>query len=500
MSYIFTNGKDRNRYLYLGESYRDSEGAPRNSRVRVGVVDSMTGVPVYIDEFVGKDVWEGIEISPELKGEIIRQDRFARKTQPWLFGEEAREIRRQSRRRRRGWAPLYSLKGLRTIPGAEGGIFALIEWISREGGFTEALKDGLPGNWEDVFALACFLFARERSLKKARKWCQSFRHASPDLSRKGVRAIIGGIDPAGVRAAARAVRRRNGPEPPLLYEFGPARLYLKVGGRTYLPLFPASRGPLDRRGELAVVRAFLREKAPASMSEILKRSRGHPFVCRATCEVPEVAARAEAHPEGGRFRGRPNDSRRKRPVSILLEKPGPGQKPPEVNAAVSDYLVDPECALLHLNLCEFLDGVRREARRRLSARLGADGLAGLRRKAAALEYVTLSLAAQVWKFWAFTPAMRYAPNVDVLAGLADARRVTFGNVRYVKTPTLIQKEFYLAFGVRRWEMETLLGLPCPFDPAPEGEDEGQGRAQAGPGPGGPQGGGPARAGGGGRKD
>ncbi|MDR1038743.1 MAG: hypothetical protein LBR80_00975 [Deltaproteobacteria bacterium] len=458
MAFIFESGRQPNRYVYLGCSFRDADGNARNRRVRVGRVDVLTGCRVYIDGFPGAREAGYIEVPEGLREKIVEEDRRTRALHPELFGEPALERRRQALVLRRRKAPLFSIDDLETVISLEGGIFPILGNASAGAGLVGALQHRIPDSWGGVLGLGAFLAVRDEGLVAADIWAKGSGGPEADLSHPGVIALLEGLDLAGARLVAKDLGEFGTPEGVVLYPLGDHGPPLAVGARSWLP-----RDPFREEGPSADAPLVLPQFAggqPGTLAELIAAAGAGHFVCEAHKDLtdaletlPPPGSGAHTNPlDGGAVKVYPKESGGS-PMYILV---GDRNELPR-RAAVSTVLDDPAAALGHLSLRPYLEEVRVRADSRLEDFLGKGRLKRLGDGARLVKFVTLFLSSLAWKAGRSSEALRGLTPDEILRELGGVRKVVIRRYCYTKALTQIQKDIFMAFGFKRWEVDVLSG-------------------------------------------
>ena len=134
MSSIVPQKVGKHTYLYESTSYRDSNGNPRNNRVSVGKIDTVTGLHVYKPEYIERMIAEGKPVATMQTATSFTVD----------------DIRRSSIR--------------------DYGAFYLYRELSEGMGLLTVLQKTFPGCWEEVFNLAAFLVSTGDPFSYCEDW------------------------------------------------------------------------------------------------------------------------------------------------------------------------------------------------------------------------------------------------------------------------------------------------------------------------------------------
>ncbi|MDR1313801.1 MAG: hypothetical protein LBQ12_08920 [Deltaproteobacteria bacterium] len=464
MAFVFESGKHPNRYLYLGSSYRDSEGKPRNRRVRIGRIDCTTGRRVYLDGFVGARETGNIQIPPALRARIEEEDRESRRLAPELFGEAAEERRRLAAMLRRRRAPIFTVGDLEGAVSLEGGVFPLLGRASSGSGLLESLKGRLPDSWKGLYALGAFAASRDEGLEAADLWLRGCDGPKADLSPAGVKAVVEGLDMnAAMRIPLDMAERLKG-ESRVLHPLGDGGRPLAVSARSWLPVDPFYEpGPSP---DAPLVLPSFGEPGPRTLRELTDAIDAEYFLSEAGSELTEVVLSAApvgpgmpATPlHGGSIKVYPEECGGE-PMWVLVSE---ADSLPRM-VAVSNAMEEAEPALGHLSLRPYLEEVRAKTDSRLSECLGDGWSARLGEQAGIVKFVALSLAALAWKAgWSSEP-LRNLPPSAILRELGGVRRVNISRVSYTKTLSQIQMDIFKAFGHSDWEIKGISGQARPAD-------------------------------------
>ncbi|MDR1038150.1 MAG: hypothetical protein LBT40_16770 [Deltaproteobacteria bacterium] len=463
MAFVFESGRHPNRYLYLGYSYRDFEGRPRNRRVRVGRADVPTGCRVYLPGVVGADEIDNIVIQPELKARIAEEDQEARESNPELFGEGADQRRREILRLRRRLAPMFTINDLEGAVSLEGGVFSILGRASARAGLLGSLMSRLPDSWQGIYALGAFLASRDEGIDAADLWLKGSEGPEADLTPAGVRAIVEGMDMRLARMVPADMAAKAPDQPLALYPLGDGGAPLAVGSRTWLPVDPFREGGPSPAAPL-VIPSF-EDAPPANMRELVSRVGAEYYVCEAYTDLVEAVRTApDLEPEsspsplrGGAIRFFPEEAGGG-PVWLMVGN----WNPDSPACALSNAVIDPAVALGHLSLRPYLEQIRIKADLRLSECLGRGWRRRLGDQARIVKFVAMSLASLAWRAWRSSAPLRELPPSEVLRQLAGIRRLRISRVCYTRTLTEIQKVIFLAFGHSESEVASISGQARPL--------------------------------------
>jgi hypothetical protein len=134
MSYIAEVKVGKHTYLYECTAYRDKNGKARSIRTIIGKIDRETGARIYKPEYIKRMIESGtaVDIPPTEK--------------------------------------LYSVDDIKKSRIREYGLFYLLRCILERHGLIDALKESMPGYWQEVFMLACHLTANGDSFMHCEDW------------------------------------------------------------------------------------------------------------------------------------------------------------------------------------------------------------------------------------------------------------------------------------------------------------------------------------------
>jgi len=142
-------------YLNVSESFWDpAKKRPDNDKVRIGKIDLQTGEPVYKQEYLDKLAAAGVSIEGMRVWDKSKEARGAIRGGPGnAAGAETAE------------AILDSVKDF--------GVVYFLREIAEKIGMLDILRDAFPDMWREVFALACYLVAEERTVMYCEEWASS---------------------------------------------------------------------------------------------------------------------------------------------------------------------------------------------------------------------------------------------------------------------------------------------------------------------------------------
>ncbi|MDR1044445.1 MAG: transposase [Candidatus Adiutrix sp.] len=144
-------------YLYESESYRNSDGEPRNRRKCIGKIDPNTGNPTYNAEYIDR-VW-GTEKQPDINDE-----------------------------------KLFSANDIKGSRNAEFGASYLLASISQQIGLSGAVENAFPQSWEKILALAFFMVATGEPVMYCEDWlAKSEVRPCGDMSSQRISDLLGTI-------------------------------------------------------------------------------------------------------------------------------------------------------------------------------------------------------------------------------------------------------------------------------------------------------------------
>jgi hypothetical protein len=126
-------------YYYESTSFRDSNGRPRNSKVRIGKRDPKTGEAVYTQEYAAR-----LAADPEL---------------PKIAGGRAPE---GTPLQKRAAEVLDTVKSY--------GHYWFLREAAGKAGLLGPLKQAFPEKWKEVFTLACYLVVSDKPVMYCEDW------------------------------------------------------------------------------------------------------------------------------------------------------------------------------------------------------------------------------------------------------------------------------------------------------------------------------------------
>jgi len=140
-------------YLYESESFWDaSKKRPDNNKTRIGKIDLLTGEPVYTQEYLDALVSAGQSI---VGMRLWDRTKEARGTIGGGFGNEAETA----------LAVIDSIKDFGTV--------YFLRELAEKIGLLGILRDTMPGVWQEVFCLACYLIATDKPVMYCDDWVAS---------------------------------------------------------------------------------------------------------------------------------------------------------------------------------------------------------------------------------------------------------------------------------------------------------------------------------------
>ena len=134
MSSIIRKKVGKQTYLYESESYRNAEGKPRTRRKLVGKLDPDTGNPVYKQEFIERMK----ETDSKLNLPVVE--------------------------------PTFTISAIKNSTIKEFGAYYLFEYIAKNSGLLDVLKEVFPYRWEQIFNLACYIVASGEPVMYCDDW------------------------------------------------------------------------------------------------------------------------------------------------------------------------------------------------------------------------------------------------------------------------------------------------------------------------------------------
>ena len=137
MSSIVRQKVGNNIYLYESVSYRNEDGKPRNKRISIGKVDSITGIPIYKPEYLARMQENGTPIEISATNMI------------------------------------FSVADIQGSSIKEYGAFYLFKNIAVKAGLLSSLENTLPKYWQEVFMLACYLVSSGDPFLYCDDWIRS---------------------------------------------------------------------------------------------------------------------------------------------------------------------------------------------------------------------------------------------------------------------------------------------------------------------------------------
>ncbi|MDD2402808.1 MAG: transposase [Clostridia bacterium] len=129
-------------YLYESTSYRDTDGKPRNKKVRIGKLNLITGKPIYNQEYFDRmaDAGTPIKIVPTETIANIEVNTFV----------------------------LSAVDTLRDY-----GVFYLLQSIATKIGLEQVLSNSIPAFWKEIFMLSCYLISSDKPVMYCEDWITS---------------------------------------------------------------------------------------------------------------------------------------------------------------------------------------------------------------------------------------------------------------------------------------------------------------------------------------
>jgi len=137
MAYIFEQSVGKYRYVYEGTSYRDKNGNPRNTRIRIGKVDPITKEHVYTPEYIAR-----MEQTDTPVAVPTTQKRF-------------------------------SIEDIKKSTVKDFGCLYLLRSIAEASGLMGVLQESLDKAWQEVFMLASFLVVTGDPFVYCEDWLNS---------------------------------------------------------------------------------------------------------------------------------------------------------------------------------------------------------------------------------------------------------------------------------------------------------------------------------------
>jgi hypothetical protein len=182
MAYLFESEVRGRRFVYLGESYRDVFGRPRNRRCRVGIVCPEQGVRIFRKEFLTAKSIQDIRIPPEFQEKALREMAEVELKHPELVNsyEEWESYKKVVKKRMN--SVFFTAEDIRKTSTISAGLFTVHNHFSQRIGLKEALKIGFGEDKRELLALSSFLSASDGDLSLLPKWSESRECFCEDLS------------------------------------------------------------------------------------------------------------------------------------------------------------------------------------------------------------------------------------------------------------------------------------------------------------------------------
>ena len=160
MPYITEQRVGKHTYLYECISYRNAAGQPRNKRVSIGKIDSITGERHYKPEYIERMKSAGTPVKISI----------TEKT--------------------------FSLEDVRKSSLLEYGAFYLLKSISEKIGLDDTLKEALPRCWKEVFMLATHLVVNGEPFMHCFDWIEETEsYPVEDMSSQRISELLAEITP-----------------------------------------------------------------------------------------------------------------------------------------------------------------------------------------------------------------------------------------------------------------------------------------------------------------
>jgi transposase len=209
MAFLFESGNPPYRYVYLGESFRGTDGKPNKIKARVGKFDTVLDSRVYTREFFEKDEINKIKIPKDLKKmavdhmiklyEKINENKEI-KRQLSIYTLHHLEdclnfiqlncdfIEKENIKKINFDKAFFSINDLYLSNRKEFGSYYFLEQIATDIKLLDTLKDSFPGDWQELFTLACFLINTGDAMMHCQNWiektdCLNVNLSSPTISR-----------------------------------------------------------------------------------------------------------------------------------------------------------------------------------------------------------------------------------------------------------------------------------------------------------------------------
>ena len=140
-------------YLYESESYWDHDKKrPDNNKTRVGKIDLLTGEPVYTQDYLDKLASEGESVTGM---KLWDKTKEARGSIGNVYGNEKEAIQ-------------AIIDGVKDF-----GVVYFLRELSEKIGLLGVMRDAMPGVWQEIFCLACYLISADKPVMYCEEWVAS---------------------------------------------------------------------------------------------------------------------------------------------------------------------------------------------------------------------------------------------------------------------------------------------------------------------------------------
>jgi hypothetical protein len=124
-----------NTYLYESRSFRDKEGRPRNTKIKIGKIDRKSGRAVYNQEYIDRMREAGTPVAIPETEEILEEK------------------------------VCEAMDNIKSY-----GLFYFLEKISEKTKLAEILKQAMPKYWKEICMLCYYLISNDKPLAYMEDW------------------------------------------------------------------------------------------------------------------------------------------------------------------------------------------------------------------------------------------------------------------------------------------------------------------------------------------
>jgi hypothetical protein len=214
MSFLFEAGNLPYRYVYLGRSTRNPGDNPKNIRTRVGKIDPVLNERIFSKEFLSGTEVDGIHIPEDLQLKALhdmvcladqvqsRCDLRENVSQATISALDSALILAKSETRSIGENPdlnvnldqlIYSIRHLLNSTRKNYGSFYLFESIADSTGLKNVLMASFPGDWKEIYMLACYLLSTGEPMMYCQKWIEETDGLPVSLSSSSISKLMASI-------------------------------------------------------------------------------------------------------------------------------------------------------------------------------------------------------------------------------------------------------------------------------------------------------------------